>query len=300
MKKIFSMLAALLMAAAPVALVSCGDDDDKNSGEERAPITLTAPKYKDNAAKYEFKENFVVDGKLIKCIELTESGKYLITYKKDVASTRANDDALYYYLMGDFTVAGGDLTLAGFGVISINGDSANLSLTIKTSSGATYTVPVTLSKTLVETLINTYLCRTWIIQTTRLRYPSGTAILAKDFQGCNMYEILEFARQYYDFSDEVSVNKIVRGVTITSAYTFLINYADDTNDVGQWTWSSTPSADLQSNGINYHWDSDDMGNSMLNKADASVEFIGGNQCKLTLKGTISGKSVEVVWTMTSL
>lgn len=299
MKKYLLALSALLLTSTFV-LVSCGDDDDdSNTSNTSAPVTLKAPKYKDVAAKYEIRQRVAVSGKIIRSLELTESGKYFITYQNEVAATRGDDFDLQY-IMGDYSMNGTTFTLTGFGVVSISSDSATLNLTVTDSNGDTVTVPATLTKGQVESLINTYLCRTWIIDKTRLRYPTGGAVLAKDFNGCNMYEILEFARQYYNFSDKVSVNKIVRGVTITSAYTFLINYADDTFDVGQWTWSSMPSADLQSNGISYHWDAEDMGNPMLNKADASVEFIGGNQCKLTLKGTISGQTVELVWTMTSL
>lgn len=296
MKKYFFGLAALLLMT-PLALVSCGDDEKDDNGTEKAPVTLKTPQHKDDAVKYLINQSAVFGNKVLKCIELTESGKYLVTYQDAVAATRAGEDILLHYLMGDYSVSGGSFNLSGFGVVSIDKTSAKLEMTITTSDGEKVTVPVTLSQSQVESLINTYLCRTWTIQSTRLRYPSGTATLAKEFQGCNMYEILNFARQYYDFSDEVSVNKIVRGVTITSAYTFLINYADDSYDVGSWSWNGTPSADLLSGGINYHWDADYMGNPMLNKAAASVEFIGGDQCKLTLKGTISGKSVEVVWTM---
>jgi hypothetical protein len=300
MKYLLNTLAAVFLLAAPLAYVSCGDDDDDTpAGNERKPVTLQEPQHKDDAAKYDLQQPVTLGDMLVRSIELTESGKYLITYQKaEAAATRAGDPMLY--LMGDYTSSGVGFRLVGFGVISISAESATLSLTITTDSGDTITVPATLSKTMVETLINNYLCRTWIIDNTRLRYPNGNITLAKDFEGCNMYEILEFARQFYNFSDEVSVNKIVRGVTITSAYTFLINYADYTYDVGSWTWSSTPSADLQSNGISYHWDADYMGNPMLNTASASVEFPGGNQCKLTLKGTIGGKVIEVVWTMHSL
>ncbi|MBQ9356774.1 MAG: hypothetical protein IJT98_05750 [Prevotella sp.] len=296
MKKYLFALSALLLTAT-FGLVACGEDDDQNElASKLAAITLKSPSHSVDAKLIKFIGTKVGD-KIIESIELTESGKYLVTYREENAATRGLSDLLY--LFGTYTGSGTSFQLSGFGNISISGDNVNANVTLTVGS-VEVTVPVTISMAEAESLMATYLCRTWTVTNTRLRYPTSSgAVLAKDFPGeCNLKTLVDFAREYVDIKDSFNPDKIVKGVTFTTIKSFLINYADDTYDVGSWSWDGTPSVELQTASMTYHWNSDDMGASFMN-GKAGLEF-AGNTCKLSLKADISGKQIEVVWTMQSM
>ena len=78
MKKYLLSLAAMLMLAAPLALISCGDDDDDNSKSSILPVSLQDPNFKALAKKIILQQLTSVNGNIIESIELTESGNYFI------------------------------------------------------------------------------------------------------------------------------------------------------------------------------------------------------------------------------
>ena len=295
MKKYLLSLAAMLMLAAPLALISCGDDDDDVSKPTILPVNLQDPNFKAIAKKIILQQLTSVNGNIIESIELTESGNYfIVAHPGDNARTRTLSD--YVYLFGAYSSSGATFQLNGFGSITVDGDNVKANITITVPGSDPITVPVTLTKNEMEGLMATYLCRTWTISNTRLRYPNGGAVLAKDFPGeCNLKSIVDFVKEYVSISDSFNPQKIVKGVTFTSAKTFLINYADNTYDYGSWNWVGTPSVELQTGAITYRWNEADMGASFLN-GSASIAF-SGSECKLTLKATYDGKAVEVVWTL---
>lgn len=293
MKKHLILLSALLLMM-PLALASCSSDDDNNSAALQ-PVTLTSPEHKDDAVKMNFTEETIVENKIIKSIELTESGKFLVTYSLAGAKTRSSETPLY--LMGEYVKNGASITLSGFGTIEVNGEQGpSAAVTIKVGDSEV-NVPATLTKNQAEQPMDIYLCRTWTVEKTRLLI--GAASVQQDFNGCNIYEVVEFVKSKgMAISDKFSSQKVVRGVTFTSANTFLVNYADNSYDVGTWSWNGgVPTAELQAGDITYSWNGEDMGNSLMkSNSQASVAFTAA-ECRLTLKAQLQDKDVEVVWYM---
>ena len=118
MKKYLLSLAAMLMLAAPLVLISCGDDDDDNSQPTILPVNLQDPNFKALAKKIILQQLTSVNGNIIESIELTESGNYfIVAHPADNVRTRALSD--YIYLFGVYSSQGATFELNGFGSITV-------------------------------------------------------------------------------------------------------------------------------------------------------------------------------------
>ena len=305
MKKFFYLMA--LLAVPALTFIACGDDDDDNNNGNNTPITLVNPPYQDDAVKLDLKipTEVPLNGHNVrlKRLELTESGQYLLTYtEQEIVTSRTRGDDLIeslQYLMGIFTKnADGSFTLTGFGDIHIEmfGNGILLHIYPNGQSGLDgIEVECTMLDPVPASELTSYLCRTWTIEKTQLRGVINGVSVGKEWSGkCNMNEVVEYAKgKGATITDNPKPNTIINGVTFTYAGSYLIGYANGTYDVGTWRWTNQ----LTGYGsLNYAWDSPLMGSSM-ESGKATVSFVEGTKCKLTLEANIPNSTVELIYTM---
>lgn len=290
MKKLFLLMMALI-AIAPIAFTSCGDDEE-GSNKDDNNVTLKTPAFKKDAAKYNIKPTVIAEKHIVaQSIELTESGHYIIigTPISGSANTRAGGEE--EYLTGNYTKSGEGYQLGDFGWIAIESETM---MTIIPTGGNSIEVSYTKQSQQSSATMTDYLCRTWTVQKTQLRMKVNGATVGREFQGeCNMNEIIAYAKDNgANIKDELKPNTIITGVTFTTSGTFMITYKNGKIDAGTWSWSS------MSNGeISYKWNSSDMGYS-IEIGKAAVGF-SGNNCRFGLYGKVNGEEMELTFTLKS-
>jgi len=299
MKKYFFMMA--LLAIAPLALISCGDDEeDAGSGTSSQTVNLPIPPQKDDAVKFTINEaKAKVNGKMVTItgIELLESGKYLMTYR-ETAATRDGSFNLGYYMSSYLRSGDSEYKLNEFGNIIIKGKSGNeYLLLIRPASEDEFEVPATKWNGVATGKETDYLCREWRVTNTRLM---GTVLnngkqvkLGKDFPGeCDLNEIIDYAIENgANITDHIDDNSIVKGIYFSQAGTYCISFNRSTYDIGTWRWS-----DMTKGTLTYTWDAPEVMGNPLESGYAQVAF-ANNQCKLTMKTTISEFDLEVIYTL---
>lgn len=296
MKKIFLMMA--LAATTLFVATACGDDDDKDGSSSSNSITLTAPPYKNDAVKLEMNDaEITFEGEPVKLerLELTESGKYLLSYRKPGATAReTRAGSLTDYMMGRFTKQGDQYILTGFGHITFSVSGQKYMVTLVPTGGTEIVVEAVKLSAVAPSTLTDYLCRTWTIVNTRVWGTIDGIKVAKDFSGkCNMEELIEYGRSKgLKIADEPTKGSIIDGITFTSSKTFVINYANGNLDVGSWRWVQQLTG---SGEVSYDWDGNHMGFEAI-KHNGVVTF-EGRQCKLALPIGDSSTTIEVVFTL---
>lgn len=308
MKKYFYLLALVL---APLFFISCSDDEGDGGS-----VSLKAPKYADDAIKFEIPGSGLTlpikggSPVVVKAIELTEDGQYLITYDMSALTvkeqTRSKLSDAIGYLMGNFTKQGATYVLESLGTLDIatkDGKNYTLSLIPEGEAEAIVSNAFAIifdlfpgSKQLTE-----YLCRTWTIKSYQVRGEINGTKLAREWNGtCNLRTVAEYANDKGANIELGDLNgkEVIEGIFFTKGHTFQINYKNtDKKDVGEWAWTSI-NANENSGKIGYVWNGDDMGNDILCGL-AAVEF-SGNTCKLHLYADVNtgdADNVEAVFFM---
>lgn len=283
MKRNYFYMALLAIATLAITGLNtaCGGDDDDDS--PKVPEKLV--KFADQALSLELLDEIVYDSKLLKRIELAESGDVLMSLEELLyAKTRSSLDNVTSYLHGTFVVDGNTYTISvngkkAFDIIVTNKSGTTTNAKIEFTDGRAYEVPAKLAQRLTDTSTKE-LCATWKVKKTRLRL-EGDVTGAADFNGCNLHEILEYAKKRGgNISQEFDVDKVVTDIKFTSWGTFEINYKDGKPDVGTWSWQN------RSNGtLTYRWnDPSNMGNDFEN-GTATFDQRAGSYC-LTLGADI--------------
>ena len=299
MKKIILMMA--LAATALFTVTACGDDDDDKGGgnNQESTVTLPVPKYKNDAAKFKVPSTeikFKGENIKVETIELTESGRYLVTYQKSKAAsreTRAVPELVYQ--MGLFTKEGdGKYTLTDFARIIIEKDGNKYMLTLIPAGEDGVEVEVTKLATIAASELTDYICRTWNITNTRIQGNADGVNVAKDFPGsCNMNELVSYARSKgVTIKEDPDPNTVVEGVTFSSSSSYIINYLNGKKDVGTWRWTKQSTGTGE---IAYDWDGNHMGFEAI-KHTGVVTF-DGSRCKLALPVSDGSATLEVVYTL---
>lgn len=288
MKKLFFALIALL-ATAPIALTSCNNDDEENG--EKPSVTLTTPPHKADAAKFTLKTPLKIPGKDMKVerIELSESGHYFITYTKASSGAKTRGDGDSEYLKGLYKKIGGGFELIDFGTILLESDDV---MVITPTGGSGLSVSYVKGSKTTTSEMTDYLCRTWTVTKTQLRFKVNGATVGREFQGaCNMNEIIDYAKENgAKIKDDLKPNTIITSITFTDSGSFIIDYKNGKFDVGTWNW-----ANISSGGINYKWDSADMGYSI--EIGQAVAAFSGNTCLFGIKGKANNEDFEIVFTL---
>jgi len=298
MKKIMMMMA--LAAIALFSVTACGDDDDDNGGTKKSAVTLSTPKYKNDAIKVKVPNvETTLDGKAIrlKQLELTEGGRYLLAYEQleENGSRMTRADALTEYLMGFFEKDGDGYKLVKFGHIAFSIEGNHYMLTLIPTGGKEIQTEVTKLATIPASELTNYLCRTWTITNTRIQGNTGDVKVAKDFPGkCDMSELIAYAESKgITVKEKPDASKtIVDGVTFTASQSYIVNYTSGATDVGTWHWTqqSTGTGNLA-----YDWDGNHMGFEAIQHT--GVVTFEGSQCKLALPISDNSMTLEVVYTM---
>jgi len=298
MKKYFFLMA--LLAIAPLSLISCGDDDEADSGGSTPAVTLPVPTNKNDAAKFTVSNaSAKVNGRLVTItgVEFTESGNYIMTYR-ETAATRDGSFNLGYY-MGTYLLSGdSEYTLSDFGEIVIKGKSGNeYVLLIRPASEDEFETPATKWNDIASGTETDYLCREWTVINTRIMGTvnnNGKQVkLGRDFPGkCDLNQLIDYAIENgANITDHIDDNSIIQGINFTQAGTYCIRFNRSTYDVGTWRWS-----DMSKGTLTYTWDDPKAMGNPLESGYAQVAF-ANNQCKLTLKTTISEFDIQVIYTL---
>ena len=296
MKKYFFLLAA--MAALPMTFTSCSSDDDST-----VIISPSNSEFTEEAKRLEFGIGIPLNGtQLIKSIELSESGRYLIRIKEDdskeVANTRSADDD-YTYITGFYhiLVKGVSYRLDGFGDLSIAIEGNYIHITITQLNGHHIEVdilPSDITNVTVSSDFTKNLCQYWQVNKTRLRLTNKNGLkLARDFDGCDLLEI----KQYIENNSSCRVNetfetkRLLKNMLFSKYKTFQLDYADGV-DVGTWNWVKESDGTLH-----YAWEGHEMGNS-FEAGSGIVVFKNANECWITIDAVIDTDGTDYDVTMT--
>lgn len=290
MKK--NLLLIAFAAVLPFVFAACSAEDD---GAPAAP-KLDTPTYTSSAVKLDMAAS---SASPYSSIEFTESGRAIIkknavvTAKKRVIKQDTENDE---YIFATYTVADGVyvVTLNGTALFTLTIDnqtgSSRANVSIK-MDGSDEEINVTAIVEAVQTAANdettANLCRTWKVQSCRLRH-QGSVTAAKRFDdGCNLNEILEYAKTKAKFDETLENDYVVKDVTFTTSGSFVITYENGRIDMGDWRWT-----DEKTGAIHYDWEGEDMGTN-FESGDATFDVRAGKYT-LTLKAIIdkNGKKVE--------
>ncbi len=246
MRKLFSIFAAVVIAAAPVIFSSCSDSDDSGS--------LDTPKYEQDAALYQITDR----NSPYASIELSASGNYIITPSEYVNySSLAKAKTIFSgkakqlsrsdwgVIYGKYVKTGeNEYRLDGFGTIKIETNGGNaVDIDITTNNGNSIVVGANRSNMYASSEMTDKLCRTWKIDKVRVAvWEDGRKIFDKKMS------MAEFVKEEEgeDYDDEIPDQ-----VMFSKAGTYVVFYTNHTLAVSTWCWEN------ESKGIaRYSWDYD--------------------------------------------
>ena len=200
----------------------------------------------------------------------------------------------FKYFVGSYTVSGNVYKVEGFGEVTIEGSGTSVTLKVKPLSGSEITLNGTKQSMLSSDTYTDNLCRTWQVTKTVLRYKTGGVTVGKNFNGCDLHEIVEFAKKYANIDDNTTVNEKITAIEFTRAGTIFITHANGKTNVGTWRWSNKSNGELV-----YSWNDPSMGNALESgSVGAAVSFISNTSCELTLGADVQSNEGTYRITMT--
>ncbi len=297
MKKYLFMLAA--MAALPMTFSSCSSNDDNST----IIIKSSNTEFTDEAKKLDFGAGLKLnDAQLIKSIELTESGRYIVRLKETENSqdekTRADSDDITY-LTGFYhiLVKGESYRLDNFGDLTLKIEGNVIYITIKLLNGNSINAEATTGD-VIEAISNSQftknLCQYWQVNKTRLRLTNKKGLkLARDFNGCNLREIKKYIEDNSDcrIKETFETKSQLTNMTFSKYATFQLYYKDGI-DTGRWYWVQESDGTLH-----YTWEGHEMGNS-FEAGNGIVVFKNENECWLTVEAVIDTNGTDYDTTLT--
>lgn len=281
-KKLFYVMC---MALTSMAFVACGGDDEPEP--DKAP-TLKTPAFAEQASSL----TIVDENSPYKYIELTESGRAVLQLnQRQVSSvkTRGVEDILSY-IAGTFAWDGNKYTIYGMDkkvlcYVQTAKLGNKVSIRIEMPDGTVFEGEGTLGTKASSDATND-ISRSWKVTETMLTY-EAEATGGKKFTGCDLNEILEYAKRKGTFNETLSTNKKVTEIVFTRSGAFFIFYANDENDYGTWQWQNASQGT-----ISYRWREADMGNKF--ESGVATFDVRKGQYALTLKAdTDAGDKVSM-------
>lgn len=278
------LLFVLGMALTAMSFVACGGDDEPEPA--KAPV-LKNPTYAEQAASLSISDLTAP----YSYIELTESGRAVLQLRRTVNEVKARQpEDVADYIAGTFAWDGNKYTIYGTdGKVICTVQTAKtgnkVSINIEMPDGTSYEVSGTMaSKSSAST--TTDIARSWKVTETMLTY-EAEATGGKKFTGCDLNEILEYAKRKGTFNETLSTNKKVTEIVFTRSGAFFIFYANDENDYGTWQWQNASQGT-----ISYRWREADMGNKF--ESGVATFDVRKGQYALTLKAdTDAGDKVSM-------
>lgn len=289
----------LAMAAfVAIANVACSSDDD--GGDENYTPTLNPPKYDNEAVVFSIIEPSVIhtsvpNAPVMTSVNITESGQVV-------------------FGLGNGT------SFKTYNIASITGNTYNLDanrgtirrLVPDTPTGATSTVQLLIDVTIdlddgqscnyntgeggvdaeatipaAGSVIETYLCRTWIILGMTIEYQEdGKDAVFREFDGGNLSEVAAYANDQGAglTSDELAeLDRNISNVVVEKSGLILINYTNRSNDAAQWSWANSEQTQLK-----IKLKDSEMGNKFLSDNTAIDVAFKDVRCVLKLKNRITG------------
>ena len=290
------MLAA--MAAMPLAFTACSSSDDDST----IVITPSNSEFADEAKVLNFGNGIKLsETQLIKSMELTESGRYLIriieTEGAQDVKTRAGSDA-YTYLTGFYHILekGKSYRLDGFGDLTLDIQGSVIYITIKLDNGHEISIEATPQDVMEAVTVSDgtkNLCQYWKVKTTRLRLTNKKGLkLARDFAGCNLREIKKYIEENSDcrVKETFDTKAQLTHMTFDKYKTYQLDYTDGI-DVGTWNWVKESDGTLR-----YAWEGREM--NSFEAGNGIVVFKSATSCWLTVDAVIDTDGVDYDVTLT--
>lgn len=227
MKKNLLVLAALSVVALPF-LFSCGKPNDPDKPAETVvmqdPPTKDAalliefhedkplPKYADNQGEYE-----------VLSIEFTESNRYII--KRRVIETKAKVGDIQT-VVGSYTESNGNYNCPGFGSVNVSGSGSNANVNVKPEGGNEFNGNANVKDTPEGSSQDQKNAdRNWKIASTTLEVNGDGVRFSRDFEGCDLHEMADFAkRNKANVDPDKFVGYKVVEFIFTGNGTFVINF----------------------------------------------------------------------------
>lgn len=290
--KIFLAIGTLAMMAF-VASCSSDNNDEPESGKSDFS-KLEKPQYADDGAKYKI----TTPGSDISSIELTESGRYIITrswttpYRAESAKkmrafsadgavlSRAGSDA---YVTGTYIKVGdGEYILDGYGSVVITGTSdGGVELIVSPEDGDTFTVGAqqesTFSDDNEETLA---LCRSWVPAKLRVRISLNGRVMVDEAGPYSDYnkiqervarKLASYDPDEYDEDDFIFDDPYAEEVIFTRSGSYVVLFNDGELNVRIWKWINRDNLKIAySYSIDSFNDPDDSGTGLLTFSDHNL------------------------------
>ena len=281
MKKL--LFAACLAALLPL-MTSCGQ-------KQNAADSFDEPHFVQYAGKLEMGGGGVEPTSLsqraltsvaqIRCIELTESGLYIIRYQDP-------DSPDFCFIGGSYTVSGNVYSLNGYGKLEFDKTQSNpINVTITPDGKPAVVVKATYTPSASPT---SPLIRSWSVEKTRVTINSTPAASA-DFTGCNFTEIAKFLSDNgYKVDDSIPSGLSLKTVTFTGGKTIAFTYSDNSFDIGEYN--------LSGDRISFSWIYGGMDFSFLTES-ASIEYMDG-RCIVKISAKVEGTSGSVIFVLRSV
>lgn len=279
MKKLVTLLC---LAALLLPMASC----NKNN-EQKVKAPVSAPAYSQYAHKYNVQDN----AERIVGLELTESGRYLLTRKVEVKST---PDEEYEYITGTYTVNGNTYTLNGYGSVVIDGNT----VTITPNGKSPIVVTVTAVTPMESTDFNVSICDTWKVDKVDMNISGGEiqqGAAGVTVNGCNLYQIVNQLNNNYGINADAEVVKgmEVKCLTITKSQTLIIEFTDPAFQ------PFVAEFELNGSSFEYEIQGQQVGNDIFNsKAKGKVEPKSDKTLWMDISANVDSESKEYKGTVT--
>lgn len=255
--KIFLAIGTLAMMAF-VASCSSDNNDEPESGKSDFS-KLEKPQYADTGAKYQI----TTPGSDISSIELTESGRYIITrswavpYRVESSKkasalrapkavlSRSGNDA---YVIGSYIKVGeNEYILDGYGSVVITGSADGaVELIVSPEDGESFTVGAMQEDALNDDSDATLaLCRSWIPVKLRARISLNGKVMADEsgnYSDCNKIferiarKLASYDPDEYDEDDFFFDEPIAQEIIFTRSGSYVVLFDDGELDARIWKW----------------------------------------------------------------
>jgi len=319
-KKFFYLALAAIICAFNVGCSS--DDDEKEVKPE--PANFTTPPYAEEAMQFNLSPELKAASNTessetayaLKSINFSESGKILLELHNTVEgnlvylmedATVSNEAYAKVYSMNGSKVTGTikmwTARTAGNGPRATRAPGGDMEIILKVKLSNNETVNFNNSED-ENTVINTItppvadeatnrLARTWNVLGAILDLKSEKKNIKayEEFDSRNgMFYLEDVLAEALDQGvnlteeEQQEFKRVVKNVTFTKTGLFIIHYADETEDVAEWSWANAEKTE-----INIRLKDNAMGNKFISDTTKFTVAYNGNRCNLKAETALSDK-----------
>lgn len=247
-----------IMSLMLVAFASCDKGENKTEGNvtfDDAP-ELPAPKFADEAVTLNFEG---VEQVPYESIELTQNGTAII--KRRVESGAPTRTAVVdLYIVGNYKKVGGEIIIT-----QLNSDviicrfeyefeeegnhEVHVSLTIENEAPIECVAVAVKVETSQDDVVNK-LTQKWKVVKSELTHTIKGVTISKPFRGCNINEMVDYAKTVAEFDEELKESYDVSFIEFINPSTITIAYKSKASDVGEWSWTNKDERQLSFSWVN--------------------------------------------------